>query len=77
MSMIKTKTRALFINFQKTEVSIDDYLKEFQARVATLYDYNTSILGLITCLLENKVKEKYDKDIKNAHEMELKAVKKM
>ena len=67
--------RVLFTNFQKSEVSNDDYLKEFQARVATLDDYNAIILDLIPCLLKDEVKEKYIKDIKSENEMELKAAK--
>ena len=48
--------RSLFINFQKSDVS--NYLKEFQAQVATLDDYNASILDLISSLLEEELKEK-------------------
>ena len=67
--------RAIFINFQKSEVSNYDYLKEFQAMMATLDDYDPNILDLIPCLLKDEVKEKYNKDIENASETDLKAVK--
>ena len=68
--------RLLFINFQKSDVSNDDYLKEFQARVATIDNYNANILDLIPCLLEDEVKEKFNKDSKSANEVELRQQKK-
>ena len=57
-------------------MSNDDYLKEFQGQVATLGDDNASILDLIPCLLEEEMNEKYSKEVKDASETELKAVKK-
>ena len=36
--------RALFINFQKSDQTNNEYLKEFQAHMATLDDYDTNIL---------------------------------
>ena len=44
--------RGLFINFQKADMMNDDYLKEFQGRMATLDDYNANIVDLVPCLLE-------------------------
>ena len=55
--------RVLFINFQKSEVSNNHYLKEFQVTVATLDKYNANVLDLIPCLLKDEVKEKYNKDV--------------
>ena len=68
--------RALFINFQKSEVSNHDYLKEFQARVASLDNYSTNVLDLIACLLKEEVKEKLNEGVKDANETKLKAAKK-
>ena len=67
--------KALFINCQKSEVSNDDYLREFQARVATLDDYDANILDLMPCLLKDEVKEKYNKEVMDASELELIAAK--
>ena len=55
--------------FQKSDVSNDDYLKEFQVQVAALDDYNENILDLIPCLLEKEMKEKYD-EVRNVSEEE-------
>ena len=41
---VMNSLRALFINFQKSEV------KEFQAKVVMLDDYGANILDLIPCL---------------------------
>ena len=46
--------RALFINYQKAELSNDDYLEEFQAQVATPDDYNANTLEWIPYLLEDE-----------------------
>ena len=73
---VMNSLRLLFINFQKSDVSNDDYLKEFQARVATIDNYNANILDLIPCLLEDEVKEKFNKDSKSANEVELRQQKK-
>ena len=62
--------RAMLVNCQKSEASNDDYLKEFQARVATI-----NILDLISHPLEEEIKEKYNKDVKDANETELMAAK--
>ena len=43
--------------------------------MVTLDDYNANILDLIPCLLEKEVKEKLNKEIKNASETESKLVK--
>ena len=67
--------RALIINFQKYNVSNDDYLKEFQTRVATLNDYNVNMLDMVPCLLEDDVKEKYNKEVKYATKVELKTAR--
>ena len=67
------KLRVLFINFQKSEVN-DDYLREFQERVATFDDYKANVLDLISCLVKDEVKETYNKDITYA-KIELEAAK--
>ena len=72
---VMNSLRALFINFQKSEVSNNYYLKKYQARVAIFDDYNMNILYLIPCLPVDNVKEKYNKDIMSASESELKAAK--
>ena len=43
---------ALFINFQKSDQTNDDYLKEFQAQMAMLDDYNANINDLVPCFEE-------------------------
>ena len=63
--------RALFINFQKVEMMNDDYLKEFQGKMATLEDYNANIVDLVPCLLKEWVKEQYNKELENATDNEL------
>ena len=50
---------ALFINFQKNDKSNVDYLKEFQACMATLNDYNENVVDLVPCLMEDALKEIY------------------
>ena len=50
-----------------------DYVKEFKARVATLDDYNANILELASCLLEEGIKGKYNKNVHDANKTELKA----
>ena len=44
----------------------DDYLKEFQGRMATLDDYIANIMDLVPCLLEERLKEQYNKELVNA-----------
>ena len=61
--------RVYDVMFQKSDVSNDDYLKEFQVQVAALDDYNENILDLIPCLLEKEMKEKYD-EVRNVSEEE-------
>ena len=67
--------RALFINFQNSDMTNDEYLKEFQGRMATLDDYNANIVNLVLCLLEERVKEKYYKELVNAPDDEVKKAK--
>ena len=67
--------RALFINFQIAEMTNNDYLKEFQGRMGTLVNYNANIVDLVLCLLEEQVKELYNKDFANATDDEIKKVK--
>ena len=72
MKAIINSIRALFINYQKAEVSNDNYLKEFQAFVATIDNYNANILGWIQCLLEDKLKEMFGKEFRKVIEVEIK-----
>ena len=58
--------KALFINFQKADMTNNDYLKEFQERMATLDNYNANIGNLVPCLLEKWVKKQYNKELVNA-----------
>ena len=53
----------------------DDYLKEFKGRMATLKDYNASIVDLVPCLMEEWVKEQYTKELADATEDKIKKAK--
>ena len=53
----------------------DDYLKEFQGRMATIDEYNANNIDLVPCLLEELVKEQYNKDLVNATDDEIKKAK--
>ena len=64
--------RAPFIDFQKSDVRNNDYLQEFQARVATLDEYSANVLEMIPSLLEDETKEKYNKEVKHATKLEFK-----
>ena len=67
--------RALFINFQKADMMNDGYHKKLQGRMATLDDYNANIVDLIPCLLEEWVKEQYNKELVNATDDKIKKAK--
>ena len=73
---ILNSLRLLFINFQSVEMTNDDYLKEVQGRMATLDDYNANIVDLLSCLLEGRVREQYNKDLANATDERNKNLKK-
>ena len=66
---------ALFINFQKNDQTIDKYLKEFQARMATLDDYDANIVGLVPCLIEETVKKMFDTTMNMTMEKEIEKAK--
>ena len=53
----------------------DAYLKEFQGRMATLDDDNTNIVDLVPCLLEEWVKEQYNKELVDATDDKIKKAK--
>ena len=63
--------RALCINYQKTEHTNDNNLKEFQSRLTTLDDYITNAVDLVLCLVQDKVKELYDRMIDQAIKEEM------
>ena len=52
----------------------DEYLKEFQARRATLNDYDANIVGLVPCLIEETVEETFETIIDLATEKESQGV---
>ena len=60
---VMNSVRALYINFQKSNVSNDDYLKEIQARWVRMFH----------CLLEDEMK--YNKEVKYATKVELKTAR--
>ena len=66
---------ALFINFQKSGQTNNDYLKEFQAQMAMLHDYNTNNIGLVTCLVEETLKKMYNTTVDLVTPEEVKNVK--
>ena len=66
---------ALFRNFQKADITNNYYLKEFQGRMTTLDDYNANIMDLVPCLLEERLKEQYNKELANATEDEVNKAK--
>ena len=60
--------QALFINFQKSDQTNDNYLKEFQACMTMLDDYDSNIMGLVPCLAEETIKEMFQTMIDQATE---------
>ena len=56
----------IFYLYQKPEVSNNEYLKEFKARVQSMDDYQACVLGEIPCLIEEKMFEKHDKGMNEA-----------
>ena len=67
--------RAFFNNFQKREMTNDEYLKEFQARWSTLDDIEVDIVKAFPGLLKQEVQEEYGKSIEDATEEEITATK--
>ena len=67
--------RVLFVNFHKTDDADNDYLKEFQACLATLDDYNANVVDLVPCLVEDSVNNLYGKTIDQATKEELKVTR--
>ena len=49
----------------------NEYLKEFQAKVELMDDYRTCILGKFPCLVEDKMREKFDKTMEEATQAEI------
>ena len=74
---VLNRLRALFVNYQRSETTNDDYLKKFQADVSTLDNLNANILSNIPCLLEDEVEGMYSKAMKDASEEEMKNARKM
>ena len=66
----------MFINFQKTDKTNDDYLKEFQVLMAMLDDYSTNIVDLVPCLIEETSKDMYETTVNLGTPEELKNAKK-
>ena len=48
---------ALFINFQKSDQTNDEYWKEFQAHIAMPEDYDTNMVKLVSYLIEDALKD--------------------
>ena len=69
--------RALFVNYQRNDITNDDYLKEFQACISSLDDLNANILSDIPCLLEDEVEIMYSRAMDAANEEELKNARKL
>ena len=65
----------LFIDFQKNDQSNYDYLKEFEACMATLDDYNANVVDLVPCLLKDTLKEICDTTMDMATKEEIKKAK--
>ena len=67
--------QGLFINFQNNDLTNDEYLKEFQVRMATLDDYDINIVGLVPCLVKETTKEMFGTMMDLATEDEMKKAK--
>ena len=70
-----TVSELYLLIFKKNDQTNDEYLKEFQARLATLDDYDANIVGLVPCLVEETVKEMFDTTMDLATEKEIKEAK--
>ena len=68
--------KKLLYFFQMSDVINNEYLKEYVARVESMDDYDTFILGKFPCLME-KMKELYKKTINDAVEEEIETHKKI
>ena len=69
--------RALFINFQKNDQTNNEYPKEFQARMATMDNYDANIVNLVPFLFEETmfgttVNQATEEEIKKAKEYVMK-----
>ena len=62
------QAKGIFIMFQKSDVTKDDYLKEIQAQMATLDDCNANMLDVTPYLLKHETKKnitrKSDKQVR-------------
>ena len=61
--------RAFFVNYQRNDMTNNNYLKEFLACISTLDDY-------IPCLLQEETKKMFSKGLEIASKVEVKAAKK-
>ena len=61
----------LFYLYQKPDVSNDEYLKVFKTRVVSMDNYQDSVLGQFSCLVKDKMLEKYDKSMDEAMQAEI------
>ena len=67
----------LFYFYQKPETTNDEYLKEFNAWVESIDDFDAYTLGKFPCLVKKKLEKTYNKTIETATQSEIDAYKKM
>ena len=65
----------LFYFYQKPETTNDEYLKEFNAWVESIDDFDAYTLGKFPCLVKKKLEKTYNKTIETATQNEIDACK--
>ena len=65
----------MFINFQKSDQTNNNYFNEFQAGMAMLDDYNVNIVDLLPCLIEETLKDMHETTVNLTTPEELKNAK--
>ena len=61
--MVKMSLKNQLYFHQKPEVTNDEYLKEFKAKLESFDDYSACILRKSPCLVETKIEKTYSKNV--------------
>ena len=76
MYAVISSLKNLLYLYQKSEVTNDEYLKEFKAKVESMDDYQACILEKFSCLVQDKMVDKFDEMMDKATQGEIEECKK-